>query len=182
VSSAKSLRTQVAVSLRGRLAALDARRAARIELVKRRGLIGQRLGKHRIQEGQVDVQLGEELSESLRELKVRTAIGLLFTAHRNEPDVYSHKATCSGTDSSAFNTALLSNHAFPYCACKVFMLHIILTSAPDQSVAGQGLRNTRSTRGNGLSSWCKVHSTSLALTLAAIRQLRFGTFSVEWRP
>ncbi|KAF8512198.1 ribosome biogenesis protein Nop53/GLTSCR2 [Gautieria morchelliformis] len=69
MSSAKSLRAQVAVSVRRRLAALEARRAARAELVKHRGLIGQRLGKHRIQEGQVDVQLGEELTESLRELK-----------------------------------------------------------------------------------------------------------------
>ncbi|KAF8586908.1 P60-like protein [Ramaria rubella] len=69
LSSAKSLRVQVARSLRARQAALDARRAARAELVKRRGLVGQRLGKHRVEEGQVDVQLGEELSESLRELR-----------------------------------------------------------------------------------------------------------------
>lgn len=70
MSSAKSLRAHVAASIRKREAALKARRAARAEVVKRRGLIGQRLGKHRIQMGRVDVQLGEELSESLRELKV----------------------------------------------------------------------------------------------------------------
>jgi nucleolar protein 53 len=63
----------VATSLRARQAALEARRAARADLVKRRGLVGQRLGKHRVQEGQVDVLLGEELSETLRELKVRSS-------------------------------------------------------------------------------------------------------------
>jgi nucleolar protein 53 len=39
--------------------------------LKQRGLLGQRLGKHKVPEGKVDVQLGEELSESLRALKVR---------------------------------------------------------------------------------------------------------------
>ena len=37
----------------------------------RAGMAGVRLGKHRVPDGTVDVQLGEELSESLRELKVR---------------------------------------------------------------------------------------------------------------
>lgn len=61
----------MATSLRVRQATLEARRAARAQLMKRHGLVGQRLGKHRIQEGQVDVLLGEELSETLRELKAR---------------------------------------------------------------------------------------------------------------
>lgn len=60
----------MAASLRARQAAHEARQTARTERLKQRGLIGQRLGKHRVQEGQVDVQLGEELTESLRELKV----------------------------------------------------------------------------------------------------------------
>lgn len=38
--------------------------------MKQRGLAGQKLGKHKVPEGGVDVQLGEELSESLRALKV----------------------------------------------------------------------------------------------------------------
>lgn len=40
----------------------------------KKGLAGQRLGKHKVPEGQVDVQLGEELSESLRGLKVCTFV------------------------------------------------------------------------------------------------------------
>jgi nucleolar protein 53 len=38
--------------------------------MKQHGLAGQKLGKHKVPEGRVDVQLGEELSESLRALKV----------------------------------------------------------------------------------------------------------------
>jgi nucleolar protein 53 len=34
------------------------------------GLAGQKFGKHVVREGEVDVQLGEELSESLRGLQV----------------------------------------------------------------------------------------------------------------
>lgn len=71
MGSAKSLRAKTARALRARQAALESRRAARAGLLKQRGLIGRKLGKHRIQEGEVDVQLGEELSESFRELKVR---------------------------------------------------------------------------------------------------------------
>ncbi len=36
----------------------------------KQGLSGQKLGRHKVSEGQVDVQLGEDLSESLRALKV----------------------------------------------------------------------------------------------------------------
>jgi hypothetical protein len=34
----------------------------------RKGLVGQRVGKHKVTEGDIDVQLGEDLSESLRGL------------------------------------------------------------------------------------------------------------------
>lgn len=37
----------------------------------KRGLAGKRLGKHVVPEGDIDVQLGEDLSESFRGLKVR---------------------------------------------------------------------------------------------------------------
>ncbi|KAJ7319264.1 ribosome biogenesis protein Nop53/GLTSCR2 [Mycena albidolilacea] len=47
----------------------EARRAAVEENLKRRGLAGQKLGRHTVPEGEVDVQLGEDLSESLRGLK-----------------------------------------------------------------------------------------------------------------
>ena len=36
------------------------------------GLAGRRVGKHTVREAEPEVQLGEELSESLRELKVRS--------------------------------------------------------------------------------------------------------------
>jgi len=39
------------------------------EKLRTQGLKGKRLGKHWVPEGDVDVQLGEDLSESLRELK-----------------------------------------------------------------------------------------------------------------
>ena len=48
---------------------LEKRRAAQLQKLKL-GLANQRLGKHKVQEGNIDVQLGEELSESLRALKV----------------------------------------------------------------------------------------------------------------
>jgi hypothetical protein len=44
-----------------------AKQEARLAL---NGLAGQKLGKHVVREGEVDVQLGEELSESLRGLQV----------------------------------------------------------------------------------------------------------------
>ena len=44
-----------------------AKQEARLAL---NGLAGQKFGKHVIREGGVDVQLGEELSESLRGLQV----------------------------------------------------------------------------------------------------------------
>ena len=47
-----------------------AQRQAELREKLKRGLLGQKLGKHRVRPGEVDVQLGEELSESLRALKV----------------------------------------------------------------------------------------------------------------
>jgi nucleolar protein 53 len=44
-----------------------AKQEARLAL---NGLAGQKFGKHVVREGEVDVQLGEELSESLRGLQV----------------------------------------------------------------------------------------------------------------
>ncbi|KAF8508729.1 tumor suppressor protein Gltscr2 [Hysterangium stoloniferum] len=69
IPSARAFRSQAAKSLRARLATIEARRAKRAAILKQRGLIGQRLGKHRVPAGQVDFQLGEELTETLRELK-----------------------------------------------------------------------------------------------------------------
>ncbi|QRW13313.1 Nop53 (60S ribosomal biogenesis) [Ceratobasidium sp. AG-Ba] len=49
----------------------EAERAAALRAQKKvaRGLIGMRIGKHVVKEGDIDVQLGEDLAESLRELK-----------------------------------------------------------------------------------------------------------------
>lgn len=41
-----------------------------METLRTGGMKGRRLGKHRVPEGDIDVQLGEDLSESLRALKV----------------------------------------------------------------------------------------------------------------
>lgn len=46
------------------------RQLAARDTLRRSGLAGQRLGKHKVPEKEVDVQLGEDLSESLRALKV----------------------------------------------------------------------------------------------------------------
>ncbi|KAG8735676.1 hypothetical protein FRC12_017966 [Ceratobasidium sp. 428] len=43
--------------------------AQRAEKEITKGLIGMRIGKHKVKEGNIDVQLGEDLAESLRELK-----------------------------------------------------------------------------------------------------------------
>ncbi|PVF93632.1 tumor suppressor protein Gltscr2 [Serendipita vermifera] len=40
----------------------------------RNGLVGRRFGRHKINEGDIDVQLGEDLSESLRGLKVEGSL------------------------------------------------------------------------------------------------------------
>ncbi|KIJ89417.1 hypothetical protein K443DRAFT_687286 [Laccaria amethystina LaAM-08-1] len=45
------------------------RRLALEEKVRKQGLAGQQLGKHKVPQGEVQVQLGEDLSESLRGLK-----------------------------------------------------------------------------------------------------------------
>lgn len=46
------------------------RQAAKREMLRTRGMKGRKLGKHLVPEGDVDVQLGEDLSESLRGIKV----------------------------------------------------------------------------------------------------------------
>ena len=43
---------------------------ALVEKLRKQGLAGQRLGKHKVPENELVVQLGEDLSESLRGLKV----------------------------------------------------------------------------------------------------------------
>lgn len=56
-------------------AAAAAKKAALQLKIKQAGLGGQKLGKHKVPENRIDVQIGEDLSESLRELKVCSGIG-----------------------------------------------------------------------------------------------------------
>lgn len=73
IGSVKLLRKSTAQFMSGREKAHVARQLALRENLKKRGLAGQRLGKHKVPEGEVEVQLGEDLSESLRALKVRSS-------------------------------------------------------------------------------------------------------------
>ena len=70
VDSAKILRKSIVRDLATR-EKLRAQRQAQVEDKLRQGMAGQKVGKHKVPEGEIDVQLGEELSESLRALKVR---------------------------------------------------------------------------------------------------------------
>jgi nucleolar protein 53 len=54
------------------------RRLALEEKVRKQGLAGQKLGKHEVPQDEVQVKLGEDLSESLRGLKVILFDILLF--------------------------------------------------------------------------------------------------------
>ncbi|KAJ7173719.1 ribosome biogenesis protein Nop53/GLTSCR2 [Mycena filopes] len=68
INSYKHLRRTTNQTLTKREQAQVVRRAAMQEKLKR-GLAGQKLGKHKVPVEEVDVQLGEDLSESLRALK-----------------------------------------------------------------------------------------------------------------
>jgi len=70
INDVKALRRAANQTLSAREKTRAQRRLALQEKLKK-GLEGQKLGKHKVPQGEVDVQLGEELSESLRALKVR---------------------------------------------------------------------------------------------------------------
>lgn len=70
VDSVKTLRKSISRDLATR-ERLRAQREAQMQEKLRQGLAGQKVGKHKVPEGEIAVQLGEELSESLRALKVR---------------------------------------------------------------------------------------------------------------
>ena len=69
VDSAKALRKAISRDLATR-ERLRAQRQTSVQEKLKQGLAGHKVGKHKVPEGQIDVQLGEELSESLRALKV----------------------------------------------------------------------------------------------------------------
>ncbi|KAI0319739.1 P60-like protein [Amylostereum chailletii] len=68
VDSAKILHKTLRASRAARARAHE-EHAARLKAQLQGGLAGQKLGKHKVRETEMDVQLGEELSESLRGLK-----------------------------------------------------------------------------------------------------------------
>ncbi|KAH8101723.1 P60-like protein [Cristinia sonorae] len=69
VTSAKSLRKSlIRTTAQRERELLERRRKAEEEKIKN-GLAGQKLGRHVVPEGNIDVQLGEDLSESFRGLK-----------------------------------------------------------------------------------------------------------------
>ena len=70
VDTAKTLRKAADKTQATRIKAAAERRAKQEARLAQSGLTGQKLGKHVVREGEVDVQLGEELSESLRGLQV----------------------------------------------------------------------------------------------------------------
>ena len=70
VDTVKTLRNAAERTRVARVKAATERRAKQEARLALNGLTGQKFGKHVVREGEVDVQLGEELSESLRGLQV----------------------------------------------------------------------------------------------------------------
>lgn len=70
LASLPSLKAQAEARIKAEAAAEERRKAREAEL-RRKGMVpGQRVGKHFVQSKDVEVQLGDDLSENLRELKV----------------------------------------------------------------------------------------------------------------
>lgn len=70
IDSAKSLRTLLRKKSAGAESLRSKRNAALQQRMKSAGLVGMRMGKHKVEDAPVDVQIGEELSETLRAMKV----------------------------------------------------------------------------------------------------------------
>ncbi|KAF8465863.1 tumor suppressor protein Gltscr2 [Russula ochroleuca] len=69
VDTVKTLRKAADRTQAARIKVAAERRAKQEALLAQNGLTGQKFGKHVVREGELDVQLGEELSESLRGLQ-----------------------------------------------------------------------------------------------------------------
>jgi nucleolar protein 53 len=69
ISTARALRTS-AVRTRSEREQERALKKLAVKEKLKHGLAGVRLGRHKVPEGELEVQLGEDLSESLRGLKV----------------------------------------------------------------------------------------------------------------
>jgi hypothetical protein len=132
-SGVSLLRRTANKTLSARAIAQEARRAAVEENLKRRGLVGQKLGRHTVPEGEVDVQLGEDLSESLRGLKASLAC-FLTCCFRSVLKItqltscsYSPKETSSATASRVCSSARSSSPG-----CLSCMSSFLFSSSPPQ--------------------------------------------------
>lgn len=72
INDAKYLNRQAEKTIKLREKTRIKRRLELQEKLKNKGLAGKKLGKHKVPMGEIDVQLGEDLTESLRALKVHT--------------------------------------------------------------------------------------------------------------
>ena len=70
IDGAKSIRGEITRFMSERARLREKRLMSVIEKLQEQGLTGQKIGKHKVPESEIDVQLGENLSESLRGLKV----------------------------------------------------------------------------------------------------------------
>jgi hypothetical protein len=108
VDTVKTLRKAADKMLAARIKEAAERRAKEQVRLAQGGLTGQRLGKYVVREGEVDVQLGEELSESLRGLQVRAVqflLGTIIVLSIFDGCGCSPKVTCSEIGSSVCNSA-----------------------------------------------------------------------------
>jgi nucleolar protein 53 len=77
VDTVKTLRKAADRTQTARIKAAAERRAKQEAHLAQNGLAGQKFGKHVVREGELNVQLGEELSESLRGLQVCAIFSML---------------------------------------------------------------------------------------------------------
>jgi nucleolar protein 53 len=84
ISSLKTLSRSHSTSLAARAQSLLEKKLAIQEEQRKRGLVGKKIGKHVVPEAPMDLQLSEDLSESLRGLKVRVRNSLKDAISLNE--------------------------------------------------------------------------------------------------
>lgn len=130
VPAAKALRKQTLKTVREREAVLLEQYEKRMQDQLKNGLAGKRLGKHIVPEHNIDVQLGEDLSESLRQLKPE---GNLF----------------KDRFLSMQQRALIEPRSLVLCVVVFVASFRILTSSLSGRSAGQKSRSTKSMLGNG---------------------------------
>ena len=113
INEAKPLRKATALTMSVQEEKREAKLQLLAEKLKTKGLAGQKLGKHKVPESDVVVQLGEDLSESLRGLKVCNHCHPIPSY--NSSIIRRRKATCSATDFRVYNKELASNPGYLLC-------------------------------------------------------------------